>query len=230
MIEHSLNIKESVMVLSREERAENLARLRKQQILEAALTIFSEKGFAAAKTAEIARSAGVSEGTIYNYFKNKRELFVAVIKNFIITVPLLDLIEKIPKDDVVLTFRKILENRFDLVKTDTITGLPSLMGEVQRDPELKSLWTRDFLQPFLYQLEKMYRTMSVSGKFRKMEPEVVVRVIGGLIIGFMILKIMEGEDSPLNDLSQEQITGDITEFILHGLLSSSGENTVSTGG
>lgn len=45
------------------------------KILEAAKAHFTEKGFAEAKVSDIAKAAGVSTGTIYNYFNNKRELF-----------------------------------------------------------------------------------------------------------------------------------------------------------
>ncbi|MFC1951220.1 helix-turn-helix domain-containing protein, partial [Chloroflexota bacterium] len=53
---------------------EEIARKRQRQILSAARRVFSQKGFAEATTAEIAREAGVSEGTIYNYFESKRDL------------------------------------------------------------------------------------------------------------------------------------------------------------
>lgn len=50
----------------------------RQQLLDAAATVFVERGYAGATTKEIARRAGVSEGTIYRHFADKRELFAAV--------------------------------------------------------------------------------------------------------------------------------------------------------
>ncbi|MEH0020373.1 MAG: TetR/AcrR family transcriptional regulator [Desulfobacter sp.] len=49
-------------------------------ILSSALTIFSEKGYTAAKIADIARAAGVGKGTIYEYYRNKEALFFAVFQ------------------------------------------------------------------------------------------------------------------------------------------------------
>lgn len=211
------------MAPSRQERKENITRTRKQQILGAALAIFSEKGFATATTAEIAQTAGVAEGTIYNYFKSKRELFIAVIENLIITAPLLDLIEKLPKGDIGVTFKHILQNRFKLIESRPMSGMPAMMAEVQRDPELKALWAEKFLQPFLSQLDGMHRIMMASGKFRSLEPAVAVRAVGGLILGFLMLKIMEGEASPLNHLPQEKVAEEMVQFVLHGLLNEKGE-------
>ena len=55
---------------------EQMAEARRMQILMGASQVFAEKGYHQATTKEIAKAAGVSEGTIYNYFANKRELLV----------------------------------------------------------------------------------------------------------------------------------------------------------
>ena len=51
---------------------------RRQQILQAAIEIFGRSSFENASIIEIARRAGVSEGTIYQYFKNKKDLFFSI--------------------------------------------------------------------------------------------------------------------------------------------------------
>jgi AcrR family transcriptional regulator len=191
---------------------------RKEQILKAALEVFSRKGYAAATVPEIAQAAGVAAGTIYIYYPSKRELFVAVITNFIITTPLLDLIKKLPDDkDVDTTFKQIMYNRFDLINSEPMSRMPTLMGEVQRDPELKAIWNEKFLQPFMTQMEEMFRLMMASGKVRPMEPAVATRAVGGLIMGFLILKIMEGESSPINRLPREKVAEELMNFVFYGL-------------
>ena len=54
---------------------------RPQELLQAALELFVEKGFAATRTDEVARRAGVSKGTLYLYFPSKEELFKAVVRH-----------------------------------------------------------------------------------------------------------------------------------------------------
>src|SRR5215210_7611723 len=56
-----------------------LVAARREQILGAAPRVFAEKGFSRATTREVAREAGVSEGTIYNYFEDKEALLMAII-------------------------------------------------------------------------------------------------------------------------------------------------------
>ena len=52
---------------------------RRGQILDAALTVFSQKGYHATNVSDVAAQAGVSQGTIYWYFDSKEELFTAAM-------------------------------------------------------------------------------------------------------------------------------------------------------
>jgi AcrR family transcriptional regulator len=61
---------------------EQLREERRQQILEAALTVFGQKGFNAANVSDVAAQAGVSQGTIYWYFESKEELLTQALLFF----------------------------------------------------------------------------------------------------------------------------------------------------
>jgi AcrR family transcriptional regulator len=52
---------------------------RRRQILDAAISVFARMGYAGTGTADIAREAGIGEPTIYRYYANKRELYLAAI-------------------------------------------------------------------------------------------------------------------------------------------------------
>jgi TetR/AcrR family transcriptional regulator len=191
---------------------------RRGEILDAALNVFTDKGYSAATMPEIARKAGVAAGTLYLYYPSKRELFVAVVKGFIMTAPLLNLLSQMPRGDLPTILKNIIKDRFDLLKNPSFGRVPLIMSEVQRDPELKKLWLKDFLRPLLGQIEMLVRMMGTTGKFREFQPEVLVRVMGGLFMGFMLLRVVEGDTSPLKKLDQDKVAEDIVNFILHGLL------------
>ncbi len=61
---------------------EQMREERRQQILDSALAVFSQKGFHASNVSDVAAHAGVSQGTIYWYFDSKEELFDAAIVGF----------------------------------------------------------------------------------------------------------------------------------------------------
>ncbi len=54
---------------------------RPQELLDAALALFVEKGFAATRIDDVAQRAGVSKGTLYLYYSSKEELFKAVVRH-----------------------------------------------------------------------------------------------------------------------------------------------------
>jgi AcrR family transcriptional regulator len=78
-----------------------------ERILEAAARIFHEQGYAGATTNDIADEAGLSIGSLYQYFPNKDALLAALTKRHITTTTssLADMIGKLPEDsgfDVIL--------------------------------------------------------------------------------------------------------------------------------
>lgn len=58
---------------------------RPQELLAAALDLFVERGYAAARLDDVAARAGVSKGTLYLYFENKEELFKAVVRENLVS-------------------------------------------------------------------------------------------------------------------------------------------------
>ena len=63
--------------------AENQSKKQRQsQIMEAAMKVFTKKGYANARMDDIVEEAGLSKGAIYHYYKGKRELFLALIEHW----------------------------------------------------------------------------------------------------------------------------------------------------
>lgn len=58
---------------------------RPQEIIEAALLVFAESGYAAARLDDVAQRAGVAKGTIYLYFESKEDLFKAVVRAVVVS-------------------------------------------------------------------------------------------------------------------------------------------------
>lgn len=69
----------------------------KKKIVKAAYKLFSEVGYYATNTAEIAKAAGVSTGIVYGYFKDKRDILLDVSEVYIAKVydPLLKMLDSV---------------------------------------------------------------------------------------------------------------------------------------
>jgi len=202
---------------TREERKERITKQRKEQILNAALGVFSRKGFGEATIPEIAREAGVATGTIYNYYPSKRELLVAIVTDFIITEPLMNLFKHARESDFPTFIAAVINNRLDFLQEHETRRLLFLMSEIQRDPELKQLYVEQVIKPIMDMMEQFYEARVASGYFRPLNAAVVTRALGGMIMGLVILSGLEGENSPLKQIPRQKLVTELTDLIVKGL-------------
>jgi len=63
------------------EQFEEIRKSRRQQIMDAALKLFAEQGYANCSISQLASHSGISKGLMYNYFKSKEALLVAIIED-----------------------------------------------------------------------------------------------------------------------------------------------------
>jgi AcrR family transcriptional regulator len=199
----------------REDRIKQITKQRREQILDAALNVFSRKGFDKSTVPDIARQAGIAVGTIYNYYPSKRDLFVAAIAKFIIE-PFAAVIKLTPQNGDADYISTIVENRLNIGLENVGHFLP-LFSDIQRDPELRQRYNEQALQPVFGMMEKYYASRIKGRTFRNVNPAIVTRAIGGMVIGFMLLYWIEGESSPAHGINRKELAEELTGLILHGL-------------
>ena len=111
---------------------------RPEEILSAALEVFTDRGFAATKLEDVAKRAGVTKGTIYLYFDSKEALFKALIRETI--VPVIAQGEALAQS-FTGSARELLERLvreyWRLVGETSLVGIPKLMiAEAGNFPQL----------------------------------------------------------------------------------------------
>jgi AcrR family transcriptional regulator len=94
-----------------------LEQLRREQILEAAVKVFAEKGFRAAKMQEVANAAGVANGTVYNYFRSKDEVLLALLERLNETEARPAQFEQLKNAELQTVFLAQMQHRFDFMMT-----------------------------------------------------------------------------------------------------------------
>jgi AcrR family transcriptional regulator len=101
---------EKIVKMIREPKQKRSIKL-KQKIIETALKIFSEKGYYHTSSTDISAAAGVSIGSFYSYFKDKKQLFIEVIKYFGKQIDsVINYKNLLPKSDEKEIMRKLLNN------------------------------------------------------------------------------------------------------------------------
>lgn len=124
------------------------SRARREAIADAALDVFVEKGFAAARMDDVAARAGVAKGTIYLHFKDKEILFEEIVRKMLVG-PLSEIALEPPRDDE--TSRAFLERSLlplivDLSVTRRGEVVRLLIAEGGRFPRLAETYHREVVQ------------------------------------------------------------------------------------
>jgi len=192
---------------------------RPREICKAALEVFAEKGFAAAKLDETARRAGVSKGTLYLYFTDKAELFRAVVRDAIAPnveyASALALADETPSADAICG----LLARFAERATTTPIGSVAKMviGESRNFPELARVWHDEVASKALGAIASLIERGQQRGELRSGDPRLYAfSLVGPMVLGTLwqaTLVPAGGEPLDLGRLANQH-----AETILHGLL------------
>jgi len=171
---------------------EQLIKARRNQILDAAAAVFAEKGFHRATTKEIARTAGVSEGTIYNYFDSKADLLIGMMTRLAelehLDEELADALQGDARDFLVAIFR----HRMGLIQQNDET-IQAIMPEMLVNPALRQRFYQQFMRPTTTLLEQYIQTRIELGHIRPLNVPMTVRAVQGMFIGLLVLRILGDE-------------------------------------
>ncbi len=147
----------------------------KEKILKVATTLFSQLGYKGASVRKIASQVGLRESALYNHFKNKEEIFLAVAKNIFSSPFSIEsdeikelstrgkpFLQKFTMQYKMLTFDKSNENMFRL-----------LMIELMQNKSLREQFMSDFHDTNIKILAEGFFVMMQNGLIRSSDPMMV---------------------------------------------------------
>lgn len=194
---------------------DQMAEVRRTQILLGAAQVFAAKGFHKATTKQIAKAAGVSEGTIYNYFDNKRDLLLAMVE-MLATQTFKHIGFDHPPDDPGEFFKQVLMDRYRLIEEHGHIIAP-LVAEIFADVSLREAIYSQVLKPMTGLVEQYIQHQIEAGTFKPVNPVVATRAFIGTMIINTSLKF-SGLDSRYEAISAETLIDEVVSLFLDGLL------------
>lgn len=149
---------------------------RPRELLDAALEVFVEKGFAVARPEEIALRAGVSKGTLYLYFHSKEDMLAALIEERFssrIAVGTHDSAADAQSSRDLL--RSALTAWCSTLEQGHAGGLFKLVfAEARAFPALAQFWLHEVIEPLRRVITPIVARGVVRGEFRAVDPDLVV--------------------------------------------------------
>jgi len=157
------------------------------EILDAALMVFAEKGYAAARMEDIAARAGVTKGTIYLYFPSKEEVFKTLVREMIgqaLTSASRQLSDfsGSPREHLVLLLTAIATF---LQNNERVVALPKIIiSESGNFPELARFWNDEVIDNALTMIASVIDRGIAQGEFRSLPADFVAKLcIAPILLG-----------------------------------------------
>jgi AcrR family transcriptional regulator len=213
--------KPSLVAPTRQRRKE----ARPQELLDAALALFVEKGFSATRSDEVAVRAGVSKGTLYLYYPSKEELLKAVIQQNLGQLiaegsGIVDEFEG-PSAELLALLMHTWWNRVGNTPAGAIHKI--MMSEVRNFPEIAQFYRDEVIQPASDLLVRTLKRGIERGEFRELPVVEVTQALFAPLI-FMALHKHSFGACPAEgmDINCDLVIDTHIDLMLHGLLKKHG--------
>lgn len=182
-----------------------------RQIIDAAVIVIAENGYHQAQVSKIAKQAGVADGTIYLYFKNKEDILVSLFQEKMGTF-----IEKIEeeiagKETASEKLYMLIEKHFALLAADDHLAIVTQLELRQSHKELR-LRINEVLKGYLNIVDKIIITGKKTGEFRdNLDLRLARQMIFGTIDETVTTWVMND-----HRFSLEELASQVHELIIYG--------------
>ncbi|MBX3610044.1 MAG: TetR/AcrR family transcriptional regulator [Hydrogenophaga sp.] len=191
------------------------------ELIDAALALFVEKGFAATRVEEVAARAGVSKGTLFLYFPSKEDLFKAVVREtlagrFTEWNAEFDVFE----GDSVALVQYAMRSWWERIGMTPASGITKLvMSEAGTFPEIASFYQQEVINPGLDLVRRILQRGVDRGEFRPLDLD---HAVYSLIAPMIFLLMWKHSMAPCCPSSQQldpvTFIDTQVDLILHGML------------
>jgi TetR/AcrR family transcriptional regulator, mexJK operon transcriptional repressor len=191
---------------------------RRHQILEAAIQVFSRKGYQKATNKDIADAAGgISPGLIYHYFKDKEDLFFSIIRERASVIQLADHPEQfmdLPLRDALTmlghTYLQMLSSPHNVALFRLV------LGEALRFPQISETLYRVLLGRVFQIFVRYFQNQIDTGHMKPCDPAIAVRSFIGMFIAHIVMRELFHQPEA-QAISNEVVVAQAVDTFLHGL-------------
>jgi len=190
---------------------------RRDQIIDAAMQVFAQKGFTRATNKDIAREAGITPGLIYYYFDSKEDLLKTIIETrspaqLMTTLP--PQVFELPPE---IFMRMLILRALSIIETDQFIQLTRMiLSEVVHNTELEPI-IFPMIRRLLEFLGTYFEVQMEKGALRRVDGVLTTQVMVGSVFIFVLRRQILHDPIAL-EYSHEQIAEVVSETVLQGIL------------
>jgi AcrR family transcriptional regulator len=195
---------------------------RRQQILEVAMRLFSERGFRGTTTKEIAHAAGVSEAMVFRHFATKEELYAAILDHKACSGDKFEPAEMaadgIKRKDDRAVFESLALGALNHHEHDPEFQRLLLHSALEKH-ELAQMFFDEFVRRVYDFLGNYIRERQREGVLIEIDPAIVVRAFIGMVMHHSLNNNLWDPKRRLLNISNESAAKYFTDILLHGIAS-----------
>lgn len=195
-------------------RRERRVERRREEILQAAASVFATKGYAAATTREIAAATDIAEGSLYNYFSSKRDILVAIISRSPSPVDrlLVDTAHLTDRDQFVQFIEQAV-----MAPAPEQPWMRTIIKEAWTDDELFRQYQAGHIEELTSRFARVISGGVKAGWLRPLDPDATARAVIALLMAFMMhpMRACPAVETPEARTQRMQSAIDI---LLYGLM------------
>ena len=193
---------------------------RPQELLDAALDLFVERGFAATRSEDVAARAGVSKGTLYLYYPSKEELLKEVIRHHVIN-PIAEGVQIIREFDgpTPELLALVLQLWWERIGETRASGIMKLMtSEVRNFPDIAQFYVDEVVAPSHQMLVSVLQRGIERGEFRQVDADEATHAMVGPLVLLALNKHSLGACSAAFLLNPKAVIAALVDMVLYGLV------------
>lgn len=195
---------------------------KEQKILEAAIQVFGEKGFSAATTSEIAKSAGIAEGTIFRYFKTKKDILHSILihtlqllSGSIILSPIEKILSNPAEKDLRTILTELIRDRLLLAKR-MYPMARVVLSEALYHKEIRNALMENMYVKAQKIFIDFHKQMVQCGLMRgDIEPTLLFVAMLGSVAAFVARQQLFSQTASMEDTESQ--LNNLVDIILHGV-------------
>lgn len=195
---------------------EQLIAARRNQILDAATRVFAQKGFHPTTIRDIAREAGIADGTIYNYFENKTALILGILDRLNESDRRETDFGGFTEGDFRSYMKAYFRHRLTALKADNFEIFRVVISEVLVNQELRELYYRKIIEPTFTMAETYFQQWAEQHIVKPTNTRLAMRAISGMVLGLIVEYLM---GDPILEAAWDELPDLLTAMIMDGLRS-----------
>ena len=184
---------------------------RRNQILDAATKVFAEKGFHPTTIKDIAKEAGIADGTIYNYFENKTALMLGIFDRLNESDKRVEDFSKFTDVDFRSFMKAYLRHRLTLFQVGNFEVFRIVLSEIMINKELRDLYYRKILEPTFSMAETYFQQWAAKNIIKPINVSLAIRAISGMVLGLIVEHI-------IGDQTLEKKWDELPDFLVDMIL------------